>query len=387
MFAECQLRIGVDEQDSSYAAVPASRGTDPYANVTRRELRELQSKERTSAAGGRRSAWRKGAAVALALGLAAGTYGFVSTTSGEQHFASLTAAAEDEPAPEPIRTGSVSRSVDRIPLDDATQRTITIAVDGEDHEITTRARTLAAALADAGIEVSEHDEVSAPMNGEPVDATITRVTHAIEVVEEEIPFSTTRRETDSLTKGTEKVETKGRSGERTITKRVLTKGGEVIGEEVLAEAVGAEPVDEVVLVGTKPEPAPVSAGESGGGSSGGGSSGGGSSSGGSSGATHSGESPRGIAQGMLSSHGWGDDQWSCLNNLWQRESGWNPSASNPSSGAYGIPQALPGSKMASAGSDWRTNPATQIKWGLGYIKDRYGSPCGAWAHSQSVGWY
>jgi len=376
MFAECQLRIGVDEQDSSYAAVPASRGTDPYANVTRRELRELQSKERTSTAV-RRSAWRKGAAVAVALGLAAGTYGFVSTTSGEQHFASLTAAAEDESAPEPVRTGSVSRSVDRFPLDDATQRTITVVVDGEEQEITTRARTLAEALADAEIEVSAHDEVSAPMNGEPVDATITRVSHSIEVVEEEIPFSTTRRETDSLTKGTEKVETKGQSGERTTTKRVLTKGGEVIGEEILAEAVGAEPVDEVVLVGTKPEPAPVTASESSDGSS----------SGGSSGTTHSGESPRGIAQGMLSSHGWGDDQWSCLNNLWQRESGWNPSASNPSSGAYGIPQALPGSKMASAGSDWRTNPATQIKWGLGYIKGRYGSPCGAWAHSQSVGWY
>ena len=168
MFAECQLRIGVDEQDSSYAAVPASRGTDPYANVTRRELRELQSKERTSTAG-RRSAWRKGAAVAVALGLAAGTYGFVSTTSGEQHFASLTAAAEDESAPEPVRTGSVSRSVDRFPLDDATQRTITVVVDGEEQEITTRA-PLAEASRTLGS--SAHDEVSAPMNGEPVDATI-----------------------------------------------------------------------------------------------------------------------------------------------------------------------------------------------------------------------
>lgn len=81
------------------------------------------------------------------------------------------------------------------------------------------------------------------------------------------------------------------------------------------------------------------------------------------------------------------DQWSCLDALWQRESNWNPSAMNPSSGAYGIPQSLPGSKMASAGADWRTNPATQIRWGLGYIKGRYGSPCGAWGHSQSVGWY
>lgn len=94
-----------------------------------------------------------------------------------------------------------------------------------------------------------------------------------------------------------------------------------------------------------------------------------------------------VAAKMLSTFGWGSDQMGCLSNLWTKESGWNVSASNPSSGAYGIPQALPGSKMASAGADWATNPATQIKWGLGYIKDRYSSPCGAWGHSQSVGWY
>ena len=70
-----------------------------------------------------------------------------------------------------------------------------------------------------------------------------------------------------------------------------------------------------------------------------------------------------------------------------RESGWNPFADNPTSSAYGIPQALPGSKMASAGADWATNPVTQIRWGLGYIRDRYGSPCGAWAHSEANGWY
>ena len=90
---------------------------------------------------------------------------------------------------------------------------------------------------------------------------------------------------------------------------------------------------------------------------------------------------------MLGSYGWGQDQFSCLDSLWSAESGWNVSASNPSSGAYGIPQALPGSKMASAGSDWQTNAATQIRWGLGYIQGLYGSPCGAWGHEQSTGWY
>ena len=85
--------------------------------------------------------------------------------------------------------------------------------------------------------------------------------------------------------------------------------------------------------------------------------------------------------------GFGIDQFPCLDKLWKKESGWNYRAQNASSGAYGIPQALPGSKMASIASDWRTNPATQIKWGLGYIEGRYNSPCGAWSHSQSTGWY
>ncbi len=90
---------------------------------------------------------------------------------------------------------------------------------------------------------------------------------------------------------------------------------------------------------------------------------------------------------MLGSYGWPSSQFSCLDNLWQRESGWNPLAVNTSSGAYGIPQALPGSKMASAGADWATDATTQIRWGLGYIKATYGSPCAAWGHETAYGWY
>jgi hypothetical protein len=84
--------------------------------------------------------------------------------------------------------------------------------------------------------------------------------------------------------------------------------------------------------------------------------------------------------------GYGLDQAPCLIKLWNRESGWRVNASNPS-GAFGIPQAVPGSKMASFGADWRTNPVTQIKWGLSYIKGRYKTPCGAWQHSEDTGWY
>jgi hypothetical protein len=99
------------------------------------------------------------------------------------------------------------------------------------------------------------------------------------------------------------------------------------------------------------------------------------------------EDPREIAKALLSEFGYSQDEFGCLDSLYMSESGWRVDADNPSSSAYGIPQALPGSKMASAGSDWETNPVTQIRWGLGYIQDRYGSPCGAWGFKQGHNWY
>jgi hypothetical protein len=97
-------------------------------------------------------------------------------------------------------------------------------------------------------------------------------------------------------------------------------------------------------------------------------------------------SPQQIAEAMLGSFGWSSGQFACLDPLWAEESGWSATAENPS-GAYGIPQALPGAKMASAGPDWQTNAATQIEWGLEYIKGTYGSPCAALGHEQATGWY
>ncbi|MCP2636153.1 phospholipase [Microbacterium sp. HD4P20] len=100
------------------------------------------------------------------------------------------------------------------------------------------------------------------------------------------------------------------------------------------------------------------------------------------------EGARATAQAMAAErHGWGADQFSCLNSLWEKESNWNYQAYNASSGATGIPQSLPGSKMATAGADWQTNAATQIAWGLDYISRAYGSPCAAWGHSQATNWY
>ena len=92
------------------------------------------------------------------------------------------------------------------------------------------------------------------------------------------------------------------------------------------------------------------------------------------------------AVARLPAHGWGPDQFGCLNSIWVRESGWNELAGNPAY-AYGIPQADPGSKMAAEGSDWLTNPQTQIRWGEDYIQTRYGTPCQAWAYWQARKYY
>jgi hypothetical protein len=102
---------------------------------------------------------------------------------------------------------------------------------------------------------------------------------------------------------------------------------------------------------------------------------------------HRGRTPRQIAWRMLRHFHWRHRQFKYLVWLWNRESSWNVHASNPYSGAYGIPQAVPGSKMASAGKDWPDNPWTQIRWGMRYIKSRYGSPSAAWAHECATGWY
>ena len=94
-----------------------------------------------------------------------------------------------------------------------------------------------------------------------------------------------------------------------------------------------------------------------------------------------------MAQQLVADRGWKSVQFTCLDKLWTRESGWDPHEENGGSGAYGIPQSLPGRKMASFGSDWRDNPLTQIKWGLWYIADRYSTPCAAWEHSQRYNYY
>jgi hypothetical protein len=149
---------------------------------------------------------------------------------------------------------------------------------------------------------------------------------------------------------------------RTTTYSTATVGGAVVDRQVVASAITVEPVTQVVRVGTMELASGVDI-------------------------TVSPGSAQELGKAMAAERGWGDDQFACLLQLWNKESGWRVDAENRSSGAYGIPQALPGSKMASVAADWRTNPATQITWGLNYVAGRYSTPCGAWSSFQSKGWY
>jgi len=207
---------------------------------------------------------------------------------------------------------------------------------------------------DAGLRGADAPEVALQVER----VTTKKVTRKLAV-----PHETRTRTSDNRFEDlAAKVAREGRAGVRTVVHQVTRVDGKVESRKKLSDDVTRKPVTEVLVKGTKERPEPTAP------------------------ASYSG-STRSIGRQLAAARGWTGSQWTCLESLWTKESGWNHLAKNPSSGAYGIPQSLPGSKMASVGSDWATNPATQIKWGLGYIADRYGTPCGAWGHSQSVGWY
>ena len=182
-----------------------------------------------------------------------------------------------------------------------------------------------------------------------------------------------RKNDDSLPSGSTKVETEGKEGTMEITNLVTKNGTETLATNTITEYVKNAPINKVILVGTK-RAASTSERKSASSSS-------------SSSASYGTTMPVGDAQSYAHSRvlarGWSESEFTCLVQLWQKESGWRSNAANPS-GAYGIPQALPGSKM---GAGWQTDATVQINWGLNYIAGRYSTPCGAWAHSRKTGWY
>lgn len=278
---------------------------------------------------------------------------------------------------------SVSRSR-RLPLGttDIAIRTpiaVTVVHDGQTQQVSTTDITVSQLFASLGITIGPSDRLSAepsdPLSpGETI--RLQRVTNKVVARVEAVPYPTVQHSDASLLQGTSQVVTAGRAGSVRATYSVVYVDGQPAGEVRLASVVLSAPQTQVVNIGTKQPPAVSTSGGSG--------------SPAASVPTAAIPSPgsaQAIAQGLLASYGWGQDQFSCLVILWGHESGWRVNAANPS-GAYGIPQALPGSKMASAGPDWQNNAETQIKWGLGYIAGRYGTPCGAWSDWQANGgWY
>lgn len=199
-------------------------------------------------------------------------------------------------------------------------------------------------------------EVVAAVSAPAVDVEVV-----VEASEQAVPFDSVETIDPGAKDGSRQVVQTGVEGIQLVHNTVTLVDGVEVQREPGVTVMVQAPIQEIVAVGTLVIP-PTTPAEQG--------------------------SNRALGQQMANDlYGWSGDEWLCLDNLWSRESGWRHTAHNTSSGAYGIPQALPGDKMATFGADWRTNPAVQIEWGLSYVSGRYATPCGAWSHFLNKNWY
>lgn len=218
-------------------------------------------------------------------------------------------------------------------------------------------------------EVKIAENIVTEIDKEQLLSEYTNLTEKIEVVVEDIPFDTVTKDVSNGSSTTRNaIIQAGRVGKKEVTYKVTYKDDIELLREELSSKVIKEPVDKIVQVQAKTT---ITSRNS------------------LSRMAVSGDVAeyQAYAQEKCYEYGWSDSDFECLVALWNRESGWRVTAENRSSGAYGIPQSLPASKMASYGSDYLTNYQTQINWGLNYIKARYGTPTAAWNHSQNTGWY
>ncbi|PWG60555.1 G5 domain-containing protein [Bifidobacterium catulorum] len=234
-------------------------------------------------------------------------------------------------------------------------------------------------LQQGGITLEPEDTVSPALNtkvNESTTITIERAGSTIETSEKAIPFNTVEKKTDALPEGTKKVQEEGEKGIMEMTNLVTKAGGKIAESNTISSWVKKAPKSKVILIGTgstQSESTGSTQSESTGSSN----------STGSSDASNLGTTvPASEMQkwthDYLLANGYTEADFSATVYIINHESGWDPTATNPSSGAYGLPQSLPGSKMASAGADWQTNYQTQIKWFLSYCNERYGSVTGAY---------
>ncbi len=236
---------------------------------------------------------------------------------------------------------------------------VTLILYGQVLPVRTQAKTVEDLLKEKEVVLSEGDAVTPALDTALTKSTkivITRPGQTITTTEERIPAPTEYIDDPNLFQGVEELREAGQPGRRVVTYDIQLENGEEVSRKKIQSVVALQPVPRIVARGTKVV------------------------------VTDPSENVQ-IGRRLAAARGWGEDQFYCLYQLWSRESGWSTTAGNPMTGAYGIPQALPGSKMASAGADWRFNPSTQITWGLGYVAGRYGNPCGAWNTFQGQGWY
>lgn len=243
---------------------------------------------------------------------------------------------------------------------------VTVKINGKTRVVPGMHFTDVKSVLDAGdITLDTEDTVSPSLDTKVNENTVIKIERAgasVEVSDTDIAFNTVKKETSSLPKGQEKVETEGEKGVMETTSLVTRSGDQVVSSNVFTSWVKKAPVDKVILVGTSTVSSPSAA---------------------SLGTTTPAGEIQSWAHDYLISNGYSEADFTAANFIISHESGWSPTATNPSSGAYGLPQALPGSKMASAGADWQTNYQTQFKWFVNYCKDRYGSISGAYAYWQA----
>ncbi|MBW3090938.1 G5 domain-containing protein [Bifidobacterium miconisargentati] len=307
--------------------------------------------------------WAKVAAAIAAVGFI-GAAGVVSRNfyqnDAPKSFSDVTAFSATDSA--------ASRSAARGAIDSADKNTtfVTVKINGDSRTVLGEKQdmtTVKDVLETGNITLEPDDAVSPSLKTKVTEATVITIDRAgadVETNETAIAFNEVRKETSSLPKGQEKVETEGENGIMETTSLVTRAGGKIVSSNVFASWVKKAPVDKVILVGTGSSSITVAANDLGT-------------------TTPAGEI-QSWAHDYLLANGYTEEDFTAANYIISHESGWSPTATNPSSGAYGLAQAYPGSKMASAGADWQTNYQTQFKWFIDYCNQRYGGITAAYNH-------
>lgn len=302
------------------------------------------------------------ATLAVVAGLSAGG---ISARALYAHDNGVSAAQVTEFSATDPQSQSASRSASRDAIRgmDGDTSYITVKINGEKRTVLgTNFTTVKSVLEAGNIVLDPQDTISPSLDSKVTESTVITITRAgakLETSDAPIAFNTVRKETSSLPKGTEKVESEGKEGVMETTSLVTRSGDTIISSNIFASYVKEAPQDKIILVGAGESSSSSSAAAS-------------------IGTTVPAGEMQQWAHDYLLSNGYTEADFTATVFIISHESGWRVNATNASSGAYGLPQALPGSKMASAGADWQTNYQTQLKWFWNYCAGRYGSIQGAY---------